>query len=94
MKKDYYLEEIKLRTNIDKKVIDLVVNEYLEILKNTIIKDNKASITNFGTFKLRTTEPHTIFSPIDGSKIKTDGVHKIYFSLSRQFNLKIDQKVK
>lgn len=85
MKKEIYLEKIKEKTGVDKKYIDLVINEYLELLKQKIISNRKASITNFGTFKLITTKPHTYFSPVDGETIKTKGIKKIYFSMSKEF---------
>ncbi|MFA7435497.1 MAG: HU family DNA-binding protein [Bacilli bacterium] len=89
MKREEYLEKIKLKTGVDKKYIDIVIKEYLELLKEKIITEKKASITNFGTFNLRTTKPHTIFSPVDGSKIKSEGVNRIYFSTSKDFQNKL-----
>lgn len=85
MRKEVYLELIKEKTGVDKKYIDLVINEYLEILKDQIITNRKASITNFGTFNLKTTKPHTFFSPVDGKSITTKGIHKLYFSMSKDF---------
>lgn len=85
MKKEIYLEVIKEKTGVAKKYIDMVINEYLELLKQEIIINKKASITNFGTFNLKTTKEHTIFSPVDGRSIKTKGVKKLYFSMSKEF---------
>lgn len=89
MKKEIYLDKIKEKTGIDKKYIDIIIKEYLELLKQELISNKKISITNFGTFSLITTKPHTIFSPIDGSKINTAGINKIYFKMSKDFQNKL-----
>jgi nucleoid DNA-binding protein len=89
MKREEYLNKIKALTGVDKKYIDEVIKAYLEILKENIIINKKASITNFGTFTLKKTKPHTIFSPVDGRKIQTKGVNKIYFSMSKDFQNKL-----
>lgn len=89
MKRNEYLDKIKEKTGVDKKYIDEVIKTYIELLKEQIILNKKASITNFGTFSLKTTKPHIIFSPVDGSKIQTKGVNKIYFSMSKDFQNKL-----
>lgn len=89
MKRDEYLDKIKEKTGVDKKYIDEVIKEYFELLKLQIITKKKANITNFGTFSLKTTKPHIIFSPVDGKSIKSEGVNKIYFSMSKDFQNKL-----
>ncbi len=89
MKKDEYLDIIKEKTGVDKKYIDLVINEYLNILKEKIKMNEKASITNFGTFRLKRSKPHKFYSPVDGRTIETEGIYKIYFSLSKDFQNKL-----
>ena len=89
MKREEYLEKIKDKTGVEKKYVDLVIKEYLEILKTQIIENKRASITNFGTFNLKQTKPHVIFSPVNGSKIETKGIKKIYFSTSKDFQKKL-----
>jgi len=90
MRKEEYLEIIKEKTGVEKKYIDLVINEYLELLKQQIISEKKASITNFGTFRLITTKPHIYFSPVDGRSMKTKGIKKIYFSMSKEFAKRLE----
>ena len=89
MKRNEYLEILKAKTGVEKKYIDEVVKEYIELLKLQIIKTKRANITNFGTFSLKTTKPHIIFSPIDGKQIKSKGVNKIYFSMSKDLQNKL-----
>ena len=89
MKREEYLDIIKAKTKVDKKYIDEVIKEYIELLKLQIITNKKASITNFGTFSLKTTKLHIIFSPVDGKKIESKGVNKIYFSMSKDLQTKL-----
>jgi len=89
MNKEEYLDIIKEKTNLSKKDIDAVICEYLELLKVKIKENKKASITNFGTFTLKVTKPFEYFSPVDGRKIKTTGIKKIFFSASKDLLKKI-----
>lgn len=89
MVKDNYLNIIKERTGINKKDIDLVINEYFEILKSQLEQNQKVSITNFGSFTVKITKPHEFFSPVDGRKIKTRGITKIYFTSSKDLLNKV-----
>lgn len=89
MVKDNYLNVIKDRTGINKKDIDLVINEYFEILKSQLATNQKVTITNFGSFNVKTTKPHEFFSPVDGHKIKTKGITKIYFTSSKDLLNKV-----
>jgi DNA-binding protein HU-beta len=91
MNKEVYLQKIKEKTGVSKKDIELVIEEFLEEIKENLIENQKASITNFGTFSLRTTKPYSYFSPIDGSKMTTSGINKIYFSSSRELLKKISR---
>lgn len=84
MNKEEYLEIIKKKTGITKKDIESVINEFLELLKTKLSTENKVNITNFGTFSVKVTKPFTLFSPLDGRKIKTSGIKKIFFSSSKE----------
>lgn len=83
MRKEIYLEQIKNETGINKKDIDSVINAYFELLKEKLITEGKASITNFGTFNIKQTRPHIIFSPVDGKQIPTKGIKKVFFTTSK-----------
>lgn len=89
MNKEIYLQKIKEKTGVSKKDIELVIDEFLEEIKANLIGNKKASITNFGTFSLKTTKPYSYFSPIDGSKMTTAGINKVYFSSSKELLKKI-----
>jgi len=84
MKKEEYLSLISQKTKLTKKDIDLVITEYLELVKEQLKANGKVSITNFGTFKKNVTKPFSYFSPIDGSSLETEGIVKISFSSSKQ----------
>ncbi|MDD3106757.1 MAG: HU family DNA-binding protein [Bacilli bacterium] len=83
MKKDIYLQAIKDKTGFAKKDIDLIIDTYFELLKEQLNESQTASITNFGTFHIKTTKPYTYFSPVDGSTLSTKGIQKIYFTSSK-----------
>jgi nucleoid DNA-binding protein len=84
MKKEIYLEKIKERTGVPKKTCDLILKEFLFILKEELAQTGKANIVNFGTFAVKKTKPHSFFSPVDGRTIKTTGITKVYFSSSKE----------
>jgi nucleoid DNA-binding protein len=83
MIREEYLEAIHQETGISKKDIDLVVKTFWKILKLKLKKQGRVNIVNFGTFTVRTTKPHILFSPVDGRSIKTSGIKRIYFSSSK-----------
>ncbi|HNZ50653.1 MAG TPA: HU family DNA-binding protein [Bacilli bacterium] len=89
MKRAIYLEAIKQQTGLTKKAIDQVIDCYFTILTTTLKTNQKASITNFGTFTLKPTKPFTYFSPVDGSTLSTLGINKIYFSSSKALLKKV-----
>ncbi len=91
MDKKVYLQKIKEKTGVSKKDIEFVIDEFIEEIKMNLIENKKASITNFGTFSLKTTKPYSYFSPIDGSKMTTAGINKIYFSSSKELLKKISR---
>jgi nucleoid DNA-binding protein len=91
MKKEEYLEQIQTSTGLTKKDIDLVLKTYWELLRNKLVSEKKVNIVNFGTFTVKTTKPHIIFSPVDGRSIKTKGINKIFFSSSKNLLAKIER---
>lgn len=89
MNKEEYLEQIKTQTGLAKKDIEAVIETFLEILKQKLVKEQKASITNFGTFRVVTTKPYEFFSPVDGRKMKTKGISKVFFTSSKELKNRI-----
>lgn len=83
MNKDEYVQKIKDKTGISKKEIEMIIDCFLDEVKTNLLEHEKVNLTNFGTFTVKTTKPHEFFSPVDGKKIKTTGIKKVYFSSSK-----------
>ena len=84
MIKEEYLEKIKIKTGLTKRDIEKVINNYHELMKENLVSKKKMNIANFGTFTIANFNPKQLFSPIDGSTIKTTNIYKVYFRQSKE----------
>ena len=91
MKKQEYVTKISQKLNLTKKNVIEVTDAFIEELITSLINQESVSITNLGTFKKNKTKPYTYFSPVDGSKMTTEGITKISFSMSKDLNNRINK---
>lgn len=72
-----------------------VVSEIFDIIKNSLINDEKVSITDFGVFETKKCNERTCRNPKTGEKIIVPERKRVQFRLSQNFknNLnKVDDK--
>lgn len=92
MKKNVYIPKIAKELNLTNKCVEAVTDAFVNELMSTLLESSKASITNFGTFRVCKTKPYAYFSPIDGSKMETTGITRVSFSMSKSFQKEINKK--
>lgn len=81
IKKDY-IGRIYDKGIANKKEITDIVNELFIMMADDIKKGEKITISNFGTFEVKTSKPRDIYSPYDGKLIKGVGGRRISFKAS------------
>lgn len=84
MKKSVYVEKISQELNMTKKDVQLVTDAFIKELTNAIVNQDSVIITNFGTFRKKSTKPYSCFSPIDGSSLEVKKQIKVFFSCSKE----------
>lgn len=84
MEKKEYLKLISNKYGYSMKEVDEIIDEYLDILSDKIVANDKVSITNLGTFQKTLIKPKVIFSPIDGSTLETKSYYRLTFTCSKQ----------
>lgn len=84
MEKKEYLKLISNKYGYSMKEVDEIIDEYLDILADKIVNNDKVSITNLGTFQKTLIKPKVIFSPIDGSTLEAKSYYRLTFTCSKQ----------
>ena len=84
MEKKEYLKTISNKYGYSMKMIDEIIDEYLTILADKIVEEDKVTITNLGTFQKTLIKPKVMFSPIDGSTLETKHYYRLTFTCSKQ----------
>lgn len=84
MEKKEYLKIISNKYGYSMKDIDQIIDEYLLILSDKIITNEKVTITNLGTFQKNLIKPKVVFSPIDGSTLEVKSYYRLTFTCSKQ----------
>ena len=92
MKKEEYVNEISNKLNLSKKEVNDVIDNYLELLSEKIVKNDQVVITNFGSFQKTLIKPKAIYSPIDGSTLDAKSYYRITFTCSKQLIEKLKNK--
>ena len=88
MKKEDYIERIYElgKGDVKKKDIVFVMNNLFNLMGEDLKKDEKITISNFGTFEVSYTKPMNIYSPYDGKLLENVTQKRIHFKASN--NLK------
>ncbi len=91
MKKSEYVTKISEKLHLTKKEVEMVTDEFINELIESICQKDTVSITNFGTFKKTILDSYTYFSPINGEKQTKKGVARISFTISKDLSKKLSR---
>lgn len=92
MEKKEYLQIISERLGFTKIEIDLIIDQYLDLLVEKLVNNDKVTITNVGMFQKTYIKPKAMFSPIDGQTINTKGYYRFTFTSSKKLLKKLNDK--
>lgn len=79
------IDQVSKDTNMTKKDTAIIINKFLEVLKQDILDGNKVVISNFGTFYKKDIEPFKLYNPQNGEEMIVENMVRIYFSSSKNF---------
>lgn len=82
------IEKVSKLTGKTKKDTSLIINTFLEEVKDDILAGNKVVISNFGTFYKKEVEPFKLFNPQTGEEMLVEDMIRIYFTSSKNFRNK------
>lgn len=85
MNKGDIVAKISEETNLTQKQVDQVVSAFLEEIKNQVARDEKITLTGFGTFSKRHRKGRTGRNPRTGEEIKIAASSVPAFSAGKQF---------
>ena len=83
MNKTELVESVSIKTGISKKEIELVLNIFVEKIKESIHNGDTVEIRGFGSFFQAIQEKRQIKSPIAGKTIDVPAKLKISFKASK-----------
>lgn len=79
------IEKVSNVTGKTKKDSAIIINTFIDIIKEDILAGNKVVISNFGTFYKKDVEPFKLFNPQTGEEMLVEDMIRIYFSSSKNF---------
>jgi DNA-binding protein HU-beta len=82
MNKNDIVNYINAQSGKSKKDINMIIDAFLLQIAQALQNDEKITLTNFGTFTKRITQPINIYSPYDGKLIKNVRQTRISFRSS------------
>ncbi len=91
MNKTRLVELISLKTGVSKKEVDLVINLFLESIKESVQSGENVEIRGFGNFFQTLQEERKIKSPIAGKTIDVPAKTKINFKASKVTDVQINK---
>ncbi|HPV64614.1 MAG TPA: HU family DNA-binding protein [Candidatus Cloacimonas sp.] len=95
MTKADLVEIISENTGIIRKDVAVVVDAFLQAIKDSLIKGNHIEIRGFGTYKLKTRKPRVGRNPKTDEKVPVPERTVPTFKFSREFkNSVLDVKTK
>lgn len=81
IKKDY-VDRIVNNTGIQRKDVNIVVNELFSLMTEDLINQEPITISNFGSFETNKTKPINVYNPIDGKLVKVEEQLRVHFKTS------------
>lgn len=91
MNKTRLVELISLKTGVSKKEVDLVINLFLESIKESVQSGESVEIRGFGNFFQTLQDERRIKSPIAGKTIDVPAKTKINFKASKVTDVQINK---
>ena len=82
------IEKVSKVTGHTKKDTALIINTFIDEIKEDILPGNKVVISNFGTFYKKDVEPFKLFNPQTGEEMLVEDMIRIYFTSSKNFRNK------
>lgn len=82
MNKRDIIDYISLNYDKTKKDVGLIIDAFLDQITETLKKNEKVTLSNFGVFSKSVTKPFHIYSPYDGKLIKNVKQTRIHFKSS------------
>ncbi len=92
MLKKEYSKKISEKLGVPQILVNSIVDEFINELSETLSNKDKVCITNFGTFQKSYIQAKNQFSPIDGSKAKTNSYYRISFVCSKELIKKLKKE--
>ena len=78
--------------DLPKKDLKIILNEFLNIITNTILKEQKVHLTGIGTFSVRKTKARMGRNPQTGEPLKIKASKKVAFRAAAPLKEKISSK--
>ncbi len=83
MNKTEIVEQVSIRTGLPKKKVEMIVNLFLNNVKEEVQNGNDVEIRGFGTFYQLHQDKRSVKSPIAGKTIEVPEKNKICFKASK-----------
>ena len=85
MNKNEFVNELSERLNLSKSFCKKVYDDFIEIIKEALIKGESVSLNSLGVFTLTELKERKGYSLINKNIVKVKGVKKIKFRTSKVF---------
>lgn len=92
MLKKEYSKKISGKLGVPQYIVNYIIDEFFNEVSEALANNDKVCITNFGTFKKTFIQAKNQFSPIDGSKAKTNSYYRISFVCSNELLKKLKKE--
>lgn len=89
MNKADLILEIASKKDVSKSDVEIVVNEFLQLIENEVIKGNDVKLSNFGVFYKKERKERKGTNPSDGRIIIIPANSTVGFRPSKQLKEKI-----
>jgi len=83
LNKSELIEKISIKTGVSKKEVEVVLNSFIERIKESVESGSTVEIRGFGSFFQTTQEKRKIKSPIAGKTIDVPAKSKMNFKASK-----------
>lgn len=86
MIKKNFVEEIAEETGLSKSVVKMIVEKFIDKLRESLLKNERIELRNFGVFKLKKVKPKKARNLKTGEEISVPERWKVTFKPSRIFS--------
>ena len=84
MFKTELIEAVALKTKNTKVNAELVINETLKVIAETLEKNEDVNLIGFGSFQVKETKARTARNPKTGQSVEIEAGNKVRFKVSKK----------